>query len=72
MQQLTIAALRREARAFAQSESIHDEPALHGVTDGKAVGTYFEHKFRSHLQASYDFSKGPPPKASTSRRYWST
>ena len=62
MQQLTIAALKREARAFAQAESIHDEPALHGVTDGKAVGTYFEPKFRSHLRADYDFQHGSSAK----------
>ena len=62
MQPLTISALKREARAFAQSESAHDEPSLYGVTDGKAVGTYFEHKFRSHLKTSYDFHQGSSAK----------
>ena len=34
---------------FAEIESIHDEPILYGVTDGKAVGTYLEHKFTAYL-----------------------
>ncbi len=46
---LTLDALEAEAGAFATLESAHREPALFGVTDGKAVGTYFEHKFREHL-----------------------
>lgn len=58
MPRLTLAALKREATAFAQAESLHDEPSLYGVTDGKAVGTYFEHKFRAHLRASYDYQQG--------------
>ncbi len=58
LRELTIAALKQEARAFAQAESAHDEPALYGVTDGKAVGTYFEHKFRSHLRAKYGYREG--------------
>ena len=62
MQQLTVAALKREAVAFAQAESRHDDPSLYGVTDGKAVGTYFEHKFRSLLRADYDFQPGSSAK----------
>ncbi|KAF0219677.1 MAG: Type II site-specific [Rhodospirillaceae bacterium] len=31
---------------------------MFGVTDGKAVGTYLEHKFTSHLMARYSFSQG--------------
>ena len=50
---LTIKALCDEAAAFAQSESTYPEPSLYGVTDGKAVGTYLEHKFRAHLEAMY-------------------
>ena len=55
---LTIEILKKEARAFSQMESVHQEPALFGVTDGKAVGTYFEHKFRSYLSGSYAFEEG--------------
>jgi hypothetical protein len=59
---LTVDALKAEARAFATHESTHREPALFGVTDGKAVGTYFEHKFRGHLQARFDFEEGSSAK----------
>ena len=45
--QLTTEALRTEAATFAEEESTHEEPTLYGVTDGKAVGTYLEHKFQA-------------------------
>jgi hypothetical protein len=57
-QKLTVSSLCREARNFAQTESKHNERQLFGVTDGKAVGTYFEHKFRAHLRAKYTFKEG--------------
>ncbi|MCY7322447.1 MAG: restriction endonuclease [Phormidesmis sp. CAN_BIN36] len=47
--QLTLPMLWQEAARFADVESIYDEPALYGVTDGKAIGTYLEHKFTTHL-----------------------
>jgi len=31
---------------------------LYGVTDGKAVGTYLEQKFRLYLKGKYDFIQG--------------
>lgn len=37
---------------------MHDEPSLYGVTDGKAVGTYLEHKFVSHLMDNFSFAGG--------------
>ncbi|MCL1960970.1 MAG: hypothetical protein FWG56_04195 [Desulfovibrionaceae bacterium] len=55
---LTIDLLCKEAQTFSDLESKHAEPALFGVTDGKAVGTYLEHKFRTHLQERYDFAQG--------------
>jgi len=55
---LTIEALCQEARRFADIESQHAEPSLYGVTDGKAVGTYLEHKFRAFLTAGYTFKAG--------------
>lgn len=48
---LTLAILKEEAKEFAKLESSHQEPRLYGVTDGKAIGTYFEHKFRSYRGA---------------------
>jgi hypothetical protein len=56
--ELTIEALCDEARRFAEIESAHAEPTLYGVTDGKAVGTYLEHKFRAYLTAEYTFTEG--------------
>jgi hypothetical protein len=53
---LTIERLCQEAAAFAEVESTYPEPTLYGVTDGKAIGTYLEHKFRAHLQAKYAFA----------------
>ena len=55
---LTIPILIAEAALFSQTESIHDEPSLFGVTDGKAVGTYLEHKFTAHLLERYSFAGG--------------
>lgn len=55
---LTIELLQQEARAFAEVESIFPEPSLYGVTDGKAIGTYVEHKFKAFLASRYDFVSG--------------
>ncbi len=55
---LMLAILKDEAETFAELESLHWEPTLYGVTDGKAIGTYFERKFRSYLHARYDFKEG--------------
>jgi hypothetical protein len=55
---LTIETLIAEAALFSLAESTHDEPALFGVTDGKAVGTYLEHKFIAYLMDRYSFAGG--------------
>ncbi len=62
MKKLTIKILCKEAKIFAEKESTHSEPALYSVTDGKAVGTYFEHKFQSHLHAKYQYDEGSSAK----------
>lgn len=59
---LTIELLRQEANNFSQTESRHDEPSLYGVTDGKAVGTYLEHKFQRYLQTQYLYEVGSSAK----------
>lgn len=48
---LTVQALCQEAKKFAEIEGRHAEPSLYGMTGGKAVGTYLEHKFRTFLTA---------------------
>lgn len=55
---LTVQLLIQEARRFATAESARREAALFGVTDGKAIGTYFEHRFRDHLSAIYEYDAG--------------
>jgi hypothetical protein len=55
---LDIKTLILEAAKFAELETTHHEPALFGVTDGKAVGTYLEHKFVEHLARDFDYEQG--------------
>ncbi|WP_253308637.1 MULTISPECIES: type II restriction-modification system restriction endonuclease [unclassified Rickettsia] len=55
---LTIEILFNEALLFAEMESKYDEPVLYGVTDGKAVGTYLEHKFKAYLAENYEYVEG--------------
>jgi hypothetical protein len=56
--ELTVNALKVAAAEFAEIESLHGEPAMFGVTDGKAVGTYLEHKFRVYLAERFAFEEG--------------
>lgn len=59
MTELTVDLLRQEASAFSEVESTYPEPSLYGVSDGKAIGTYLEHKFRAYLAAKgYAFVMG--------------
>ncbi len=55
---LTIEFLVDEARIFTEIESVYPEPTLYGVTDGKAVGTYVERKFKAYLSTKYTFTMG--------------
>lgn len=59
---LTIYILKTEAQTFAKIESNHKEKSLYGVTDGKAVGTYLEHKFQELLQKKYKYDRGSSAK----------
>lgn len=59
---LTIDLLCEEAKRFAEIESTYPEPSLFGVTDGKAVGTYVEHKFQSYLLEKYSHQGGSSAK----------
>jgi hypothetical protein len=56
--ELTVESLFNEAKDFAEAESSYSESSLFGVTDGKAVGTYLEHKFKEQLRAKYDMAEG--------------
>ena len=53
-QNLTIKNLVTLAKEFCEQESKLPNEDLFGITDGKAVGTYIEHKFKSFLLSKYD------------------
>lgn len=55
---LTIDRLKAEAKQFCLSESKIKNKDLFGVTDGKAVGTYVEHKFQQQLALKYEVEIG--------------
>ncbi|OGO24517.1 MAG: restriction endonuclease [Chloroflexi bacterium RBG_16_51_9] len=62
MKTLTVETLVQEAKKFALRESQHREKSLFGVTDGKAVGTYLEHKFQDILKNKHTYTKGSSAK----------
>ncbi len=62
MQRLTVGLLKAEAKSFAERASGHREKSLFGIMDGKAVGTYLEHKFQEVLQKKYEYIRGSSAK----------
>lgn len=50
--------LVKEAKAFCEIEAKKNHIQLWGTTDGKAVGTYVEHKFKRYLKEKYEFTIG--------------
>jgi hypothetical protein len=61
-QELTIETLKKSAKEFCDIESSHLNTGLYGVTDGKAVGTYIEHKFKKYLLDNYTYENGSSAK----------
>lgn len=59
---LTITRLKKAAKEFCKTESKHKNKDLFGVTDGKAIGTYIEHKFQAYLEQHYRYEKGSSAK----------
>lgn len=55
---LTLQKLIEEAENFSKTESQITHPELLGVSDGKAIGTYIEHRFKNHLKKKYHFNMG--------------
>ncbi len=55
---LKLGHLKKEAAKFSVLESAFDNPVLFGITDGKAVGTYLEHKFKEHLMEEFTVDTG--------------
>lgn len=59
---LTLDTLIKEAENFTEHESHITHPELLGVSDGKAIGTYIEHKFKNYLKSKYKFNLGSSAK----------
>jgi hypothetical protein len=55
---LDLATLRTEAGRFAEIESEYSSEKLYTITNGKAIGTYLEHKFQAFLSAKYTYEVG--------------
>lgn len=58
MPNLTINDLKIEAIAFCKNTSKEKIPEMYGVTDGKAVGTFIEHRFQDYLKQKYNYVQG--------------
>ncbi|MCP4110125.1 MAG: restriction endonuclease [Desulfobacteraceae bacterium] len=54
--------LKNSAKDFCIQESNYSNKDLYGITDGKAVGTYIEHKFQAYLEDHYSYEKGSSAK----------
>ena len=59
---LTVEKIQEEAKEFCREGSSFANPDLFGITDGKAVGTYVEHKFKDRLKLKYDLIVGSSAK----------
>ena len=59
---LTIELLKKAAKEFCATESTYHNTDLYGITDGKAVGTYIEHKFQKYLSSLYEYEIGSSAK----------
>jgi hypothetical protein len=58
MKQLTLEILKAEANKFCKIMSLIRHPELDGITDGKAVGTFVEKRFKDMLLDKYSLSIG--------------
>lgn len=56
--ELTTALLTREAESFCITMSQIRHKSIVGVTDGKAIGTYIEHKFKELIDKKYKVTIG--------------
>ena len=59
---LTISKLKKEAIDFIKYESSIAHDDLIGITDGKTIGTYIEHKFEAYLKSKYEITIGSSAK----------
>lgn len=59
---LKISDLKEQAKLFCVKETEFKNPDLFGITDGKAVGTYIEHKFQEFISSSFKIEIGSSAK----------
>ena len=50
MKVMDISDLKKEAKIFCEFMKKENHSSLIGVTDGKAVGTYVEHRFQDNMK----------------------
>ena len=62
MKVLDIEDLKKEAKIFCDFMRKENHSSLIGVTDGKAVGTYVEHRFQDYLSSKYELEIGSSAK----------
>lgn len=55
---LTLKKFIEESKIFCNLEFLRNIKELYGITDGKAVGTFVEHKFKEILSEKYQFKVG--------------
>ena len=58
MKQMDISDLKAEAKIFCEFMKQENHTSLIGITDGKAVGTYIEHRFQKYLSSKYEIEIG--------------
>ena len=62
MEQMNINELKEEAKKFCELMKKENHESLIGVTDGKAVGTYVEHRFQTYISSKYRVEIGSSAK----------
>lgn len=62
MEIMTIDDLKIEAKVFCEFMTKENHINLIGITDGKAVGTYVEHRFQSYIGNKYEIEIGSSAK----------
>lgn len=62
MKEMNISDLKREAKFFCEFMKKENHESLIGVTDGKAVGTYVEHRFQNYISSKYKIEIGSSAK----------
>ncbi len=60
--ELTLKDLKSSAKEFCEIESKLNNKKLYGITDGKAIGTYIEHKFQEFLAEKFEYTIGSSAK----------